>query len=262
MPDSRRVADAIRERGLLFLAAAAPDPCRDDPGQWATEKLGYTNAGVHDEWYGLLVAVRSLVVIAPRDSAKSQCLTINNVAWRCAYSPGFEAVVFAATDDVAKKLKARIDDTIAIATPALIDRCPTKNEHETVLNNGAKITAAGAGKAVRSAHPDLLVGDDVLDEEGCRSHSGRERVNSWWYGTVEGMRHSGQTPRRWQGRTYTYGPTLSVLCGTPFHQDDLLMAAKQNAMVTWRRYASEFQDSDRLPGSWAIEANDIERDAA
>jgi hypothetical protein len=196
-----------------------------------------------------------LCIIAPRDSAKSECLTINNVAWASTTRPGFESIVFASTDTLAVRLKDRIDKALEIAAPHLIDGCPTRNEHETVLTNGAKITAAGAGKAVRGAHPDLIVGDDVLEEEDCRTSAGRQKTESWWSGTVEGMKHSGQTPRRVGRQTFTYPPTRVVLVGTPFHADDLLMSKRHNQMYGWFRYASEFDADDLVPGMWCVETN-------
>lgn len=261
MASPSRLADAYRTRHLARIAEQAPDPSRDNLAAWAETKRGFTNAGHHREWYGLVQTRAALCLLAPRDSAKSECLTVNNAAWRVIHNPGFQVFVFAATDGLAMGLKRRIDDVIEQVAPHLIDGCPARNDHRTELNNGAWVRAAGAGTAVRGAHPDLLVGDDVLTEDGCRTHEGRQKMASWWFGTVEGMRHPGATPRRVEGRTYTYPPTRVVLCGTPFHADDLLMSMKSNGQYVWRRYASEFHDTDRLPGSWAIEANDLERAA-
>lgn len=261
MIDRRRLADAFRERARARLADATPDACREDLARWAAEKMGYRNAPHHLEWYGLVQARTSLCIIAPRDSAKSECFTVNNTAWRSIYRPGHQSFVFAATDDLATKLKRRIDDAIRHAAPALIDGCKVENEHETVLHNAASIRAAGAGKAVRGAHPDLVVGDDVLEEEACRTHAGREKVRSWWLGTVEGMRHPG-TRRRVNGREVEFPPTRVVLVGTPFHADDLLMGMRSNTAYCWRRYASEFDPDDLIPGTWALEANDVTRRTA
>lgn len=252
--------DAFTERARARLAAVAHDPTDDDPALWAERRLGYVNPPHLLEWYRLLVTRPALCLVAPRDHGKSEACTIVHTAWRSRH-PGHQTYVFAATDDLATKLKARIDAALEVAAPELIIGCPTRNEHETTLTNGATITAAGAGKAVRGAHPDLIVGDDVLDEDQCRTHNGREKVRSWWFGTVEGMRHPG-TKRRVNGGDRWFEPTRVCLVGTPFHADDLLMGMRGNPGYTFRRYAAEYDPDDLVPGTYALEASDVRKAAA
>jgi hypothetical protein len=49
----------------------------------------------------------------------------------------------------------------------------------------------GAGVGARGIHPDLIVGDDVLDDDNALSSAQRKRMERWWFGTVGGMSHPG-----------------------------------------------------------------------
>ena len=122
----------------------------------------------------------------------------------------------------------------------------SKSVHESVYANGSRVTAAGAGKAVRGKHPDRIIGDDVLTEAGCLTAHQRAKTSSWWFGTVGGMSHPGTTrPVRGLGRV-SFPPTQVILVGTPFHAEDLLMSMRTNAVWHFRRYAAEFEPS-QLP---------------
>lgn len=226
--------------------------CKADPAIWAREKRGFVNASVHDEWYRLMVKEQRCTCIAPREHAKTEIWTVNQTAWRSIYQPGIWTYVFANTADQSKALKVRIDEAIHEAEPRLVDGALEKNDTTTVYANGSRITVAGAGKAVRGAHPDIIIGDDVLEEQSCLTAYQRQKTARWWFGTVSNMAHGGTT-RVHRGVRRRFPPTKIFLVGTPFHQADLLMSMKTNPVYRYYRYAAEFRPEDLVPGTMAVD---------
>ncbi len=231
---------------LATMAAAA------HPGVWAETALGYSNAAFHWEWYDLLLAEQRLALVAPRDHAKSSCVTVNYSTWRMVHTPGFQVYVFAATAELAAKLLKRVRDTVEQAAPDLLG-ADVDNATELWLTNGSRVSCAGTGKSIRGAHPDLIVGDDVLDEDSSLTALQRKRVERWWFGSVSGMAHPG-TERIVGGQRFWFRPTQIVIVGTPFHSSDLLSGMRDNPLYAFYRFAAEF-DPLALPraGSLAVE---------
>jgi hypothetical protein len=229
--------------------------CQTHPGVWAEVNLGFTNAPFHWEWYRLMIDERRLCVIAPREHAKSQVFTVNGSAWRICYRPGCWTYVFAATLTQAEELKSRIDAAVAEVRPELLAEARSLTKRETVYSNYARVTVASVGKAVRGAHPEVIIGDDVLTEDLAVTEHQRKKTASWWFGTVGGMTHPG-TWRMVPGHGRIWFPATQVfLVGTPFHSQDLLMAMRTNAVWNYRRYAAEYDVSRLVEGSWAIEVS-------
>ncbi len=226
---------------------------RTSPGVWAQDRLGHVNADVHWEWYSLAMSAPRLAVIAPREHAKTEVFAVAMTAWRSIYQPGIWTYVFAATLDQAKAIKYRIDVAMEAAEPWLVTDARVRSESISVYANGSRVTVAGTGKRVRGAHPDIIVGDDVLDETSSLTSYQRSKIARWWLGTVSGMAHP-PTTRIERGERREFPATRVVLVGTPFHSQDLLMSMKSNPLYTFRRYAAEY-DPAHLPleGSIAVD---------
>lgn len=222
--------------------------CRAHPGVWAERRRGFVNAAFHWEWYDLILTEKRSATVAPRDHAKTEVFTINQTAWRSIYFPGTWTYVFTAVKDQAEQLKERIDAAIEEVEPQLVHRARTNTKKSTVYSNWSRVTVAGAGQAVRSAHPDVIIGDDVLEEARCRTALMRRRTKDWWSGTVGGMAHSGTMRRIGGGQKVWMPPTRIYLIGTPFHADDLLLAMKKNPLYRFRRYAAEFDPAELKDG--------------
>jgi hypothetical protein len=216
-------------------------------------------APVHWEWCELAMTARRLALIAPREHSKTETFTVNATAWRAPIMPGLQTYVFAETGDMAKKLVERVWNAVEETSPWMCERKFSSQSSEKLkFANGATVEAAGAGKGVRGAHPDIIIGDDVLSEDGCRSELQRERTASWWKATVGGMSHPG-TVRRVRPTpdhgfvTMRMPPTRVFLVGTPFHEQDLLMSMRENPIYRFRRYAAEFEPEDLVDGTLAVE---------
>ena len=232
--------------------------CKAHLGVWVEQKRGYENAPLHWEWAEQAMSQRRLALVAPRDHAKTETFTVSQVAWRCTYNPGFQCYVFAQTGDQATALKARIDAALEAAEPWMVEKMHSRSKSQSVYANWSSVTVAGAGKGVRGAHPDLIVGDDVLSEGTCATAYQRKKVEEWWFGTVGNMAHPGTTRKFGPpGRTVEVRmpPTRVHLVGTPFHADDLLMGMKANPLYRFRRYAAEFAPGDLVPGTLAVDVS-------
>lgn len=231
--------------------------CKAHLGVWAEVKRGLVNADLHWEWSELAMSRSRLCVVAPREHAKTEVFTVNQIAWRCTYTPGLQCYVFAQTGDQAAALKARIDTAIEDTAPWMTaGPYAAANKTESRYANWSTVKAAGAGKGVRGEHPDLVIGDDVLEEGNTLTAHQRKAASRWWFGTVGGMAHPGTTRAIGKGehaRRVVIPPTKVHLVGTPFHRQDLLMGMRENPLYEFRRYAAEFDPGDLVPGTMAVE---------
>ena len=183
----------------------------------------------------------------------SETFSVDSCAWRIVYRPGIQCVVFTADVEVAKELKERVDTAVAQHDQDLVDGATIKNVKRTTYANGASIRVRTTGQRVRGLHPDHIVGDDVLTDENTGTHKQRKKVARWWFATVEGMAHPG-TYRVVGKHKVWFPPTTMHLVGTPFHASDLLLGMRTNPVWRYRRYAAEFDPSDLVPGTWAVDA--------
>jgi hypothetical protein len=202
---------------------------------------------LHWEWCEIRMTGKRIAVVAPREHSKSETFTINGTAWESIYRPGLWTYVFAQTGDQAKEMRDRIEAAVAEAAPWMVKPMKAANMQNMVFRNGSRVTVAGAGKSVRGAHPDVIIGDDVLEEGNCMTSFQRKRMERWWFGTIGGMTHPG-TWRPVEGRKVWMPPTRVFLVGTPFHRKDLLMNMRENPMYEYRRYAAEFDVEDLVDG--------------
>lgn len=233
--------------------------CRAHLGVWSERKLKLQLAPVHWEWCDLAMTWSRGCVIAPREHGKSVTFAINATVWESLNTPGLWTYIFSATLDQAKALLAQLKATMELVAPWMVVGAFLDNMTEVEFANGAKVTVAGAGKAVRGAHPDRIVGDDVLEEDSCMTELGRKRTHRWWFGSVGGMAHPGTVrkvrTRWWDDRvSLQMPPTRIMLVGTPFHERDLLMSARSSGIYRFRRYAAEFDPAACVRGTLAVEA--------
>lgn len=222
--------------------------CKAHPGVWAEKKRGFDNSPLHWEWYDLVMTAARMAVVAPREHAKTEVFTVNATAWRCIYTPGLWTYIFAQTGDQAVALKARIDQVIETTAPWMITRAKKMSSQVSQYANFSMVTCAGAGKGVRGAHPDVIIGDDVLSEGSSMTAHQRKKTREWWFGTVSGMEHPGVVRDFGGPSRFQFGGTRVFLVGTPFHAQDLLMDMRENPLYRFRRYQAEFDPNDLVDG--------------
>lgn len=233
--------------------------CAAHLGVWTARRLGLAMAPVHWEWSELAMRHHRLALVAPREHGKTEALSVNATVWRSIYEPGCWSYLFAQTLDQAKALLGRVVACMETVRPDLVDAATENSAVSVVFGNGSKVSTAGAGKRVRGAHPDVIVGDDILDEDNTGSGHQRRKVARWWFGSVVNMAHPGVTRRvRDSAGRVTLrpmSPTRIHLVGTPFHQSDLLLGMRGNALWRFYRYAAEAFPEQLVDGTLAVEAS-------
>lgn len=220
-------------------------------GIWTERRAGLPMSPLHWEWCNLRMTARRLAVIAPREHAKSETFTVNGTVWESIYNPGLWTYIFANTAEQAEKNLAKILQIMEMTAPWMVSGAHENNKRRVVFANYATIDVAGAGKAVRGAHPDVIIGDDVLVEDKTHTALQRLRTSRWWNGTIGGMPHPGTLRVLGKGDTAKrvwMPPSRVYLVGTPFHKADLLMSMKKNPVYEFRRYAAEFHPGDLVDG--------------
>ena len=245
-------ADELAQRALsLPLDQLDELLCKAHLGEWTQRRMGLDMTPLHWEWCELRMHAQRLAVVAPREHAKSETFTINGTAWESIYTPGLWTYIFAQSGDQAKVMLQRVIAAVEKVHPWMVDGAHQRNSTTVTFANYSKVDVAGSGKSVRGVHPDVIIGDDVLEEGSTQTAMQRKRVEKWWLGAVGGMAHPGTKRTVGRGelaKDVMMPPTRVFLVGTPFHQQDLLMGMKDNPVYRFRRYAAEFHPDELVDG--------------
>ena len=135
--------------------------------------------------------------------------------------------IFSDTQLQANEMVDRCYLEIERVYPELTVRMHKNDVMEKRLRNGFRFMGRGAGSSVRGAHPDLIIGDDVLNDQNCENNQGREKIKKWWMQTVTNMAK----------------PTSAIILeGTVQHELDLLMSMKENPAYLMKIYSAEVED--------------------
>ncbi len=202
---------------------------------WSEYVRGFKNPPHIQEWCGLINQVlfeglRRLCVIAARDHAKSEVFVVDTITFLAKYGIdiGWKWVyLFCDTQDQANDMISRAKASIKECYPGLLNRMIKDDVKEKKLRNGFRFMGRGAGASVRGAHPDLIIGDDVLNDQNCETNQGREKIKRWWFGTVTNMAK----------------PTSAIILeGTVQHELDLLMTMKDSPAYLTKVYPAEIED--------------------
>lgn len=225
--------DTITERlKKLSKTALHEGALKYDLDYWSHHIRRFENPLHIKEWYGLIDQVlfqglRRLCVIAPRDHAKSEVFVVSTVTYLAKYGMdlGWKWVyIFSDTQPQANEMIDRCYTEINKCYPELTNRMLKNDVMEKKLRNGFRFMGRGAGASVRGAHPDLIIGDDVLNDGNSANNQGREKIKNWWSQTVTNMAK----------------PTSAIILeGTVQHELDLLMSMKDNPSYMFRKYSAE-----------------------
>ena len=219
-----------------------------DLSYWAEHIRGFNNPPHIQEWCSLIDQVihggiKRLCVIAPRDHAKSEVFAIDTLTYLAKYGPLLRMPIkwvylFSDTQEQANEIVERAAQAIADCYPELMQKMIKNDVRDKRLRNGFRFNGKGAGASVRGAHPDLIIGDDVLNDSNCETNLGREKLKKWWFGTVTNM----------------CKPTSAmILEGTVQHELDLLMRMKKNPAYRTFTYPASKPIPKRLIEEWKAE---------
>lgn len=214
----------------------------------------------HVTWGEALQDYARLVILAPRDHGKTW-EELCYVWWRCwrhgldphtgerdPAAGTFRAVLFGAVMQNALELMERFlelgdannDGVLGgiVPQPGSASRTALKamrSARHVRTTNGADVQVRSFRGSPRGLHPDLVVGDDVLDDKNMATAYQREKVWKKWVGTIEPMVN------------VAAGGQI-VLVGTAFHYTDLLHRLKpspdNDTGYAWMKFKALDDDAD------------------
>tara|TARA_R100000988_G_scaffold29757_1_gene15182 strand:- start:2164 stop:3582 length:1419 start_codon:yes stop_codon:yes gene_type:complete len=139
---------------------------------------GFQLANFHKEWYENAEKHNKICVIASRDHGKSVFFRVY-LLWKMAYNPGTEVLFFSHSQHQSIDHMAKLDELIMM-TPALAHLKPVRGWAKQLfkMSNKSSIRAMSIGKAVRGAHPDIVILDDILSSE---ADTQLKSISTWFY---------------------------------------------------------------------------------
>lgn len=204
--------------------------------------LGWQLARHHAHWVEQLNKEDRYCVKASRDHGKS-VLFLCYLLWKVTFEERTDAIIFSHSLDQTIRHMRFIDEMIMM-TPILRHLRSKDAWAKTYFGftNGSRVTAKSVGGAVRGAHPDLILCDDIL---WGTTESELKKVATWYYEVmIPTLHHSGKL----------------MIVGTPFTPTDLYteLESKEGYIVeTWP--AINEKGEPLWPERWDLEALDERR---
>jgi predicted phage terminase large subunit-like protein len=143
-----------------------------------------------------------IAIAAPRGHAKSTIVSLVYVLWCILYSKERLILIVSNTTEQAVALLKDIKHQLR-SNPLIVSDFPEIcrgkmpkpwRENKIQLRNGAMICVYGAGQSPRGIkndkdRPGLIIADDLEDEERVESEEQREKLRSWFSGTLLNTGH-------------------------------------------------------------------------
>lgn len=230
---------------------------RDDPNTFIEyvirdERTGQplVQAPVHEAWHELASEYDRLLIWAAIEHGKSTQLSISRPMWELGRNPSLRVAVVSNTHNQAVKIVRTIARYVELSSelrrvfPKLLPGKPWTDESITVqrpfTSKDPSIQACGVHGNILGSRIDLLILDDVLDYENCRTELLRKELWDWYTATLS-------------GRLTAKARVLVV--GTAFHPEDLLHRLAKH--VSWRAMRFPVLDPNtgqsRWPEAWPLE---------
>jgi len=204
---------------------------------------GYQLTGFHNEWFEGAESNNKVCIIASRDHGKSVFFRCY-ILWKMTYNPGTEVLFFSHSQHQSIDHMSKMDELI-VTTPALAHLKPKRGWAKQLFRftNKSSVRAMSVGKAVRGAHPDIVVLDDILSSEASTQ---LKAISTWFYTALLPVLHH-----------------TAQLCivGTPFSFTDLYAELKKLDGYWVKEYPSiSEQTGDPLwPERWSLEALNVRK---
>ena len=167
---------------------------KDNLGYYA-ELIGFPPSWHHSNWLNLLEdkSNSKLVVLAPRNHAKSTDFSIIYPSWEIGNRPQVRIIIVssAASQSQAflRSIKYLIEDEpnyFNIFGNLKPDRPEKWTEREVIVNRpitkekDPTVSTLGAGGAILSKRADIIICDDILNKENTRTPEQRQKLKEWF----------------------------------------------------------------------------------
>ena len=204
--------------------------------------LGWQLSHHHAAWVHNLHTHDRYCVKAARDHGKS-VLFLSYLLWRVAFTPKTKAIIFSHSLDQTIRHMRFMDDMIQ-STPILKHLRSKDSWAKTYFGftNGSFVSAKSVGGAVRGAHPDIILCDDIL---WGTTDTELQKVASWFYEVmVPTLHHSAKL----------------MIVGTPFTPTDLYTELESKDGYLVETYPAINERGECLwPERWDLDALDVRR---
>lgn len=212
-------------------------------------------AEFHRELYRTLLVEQYAAIAAPREHAKSTCVSVIFVLYCCCYKLRRFIVLISDTQPQAALQLAAVKEEMEGNAALIADFGNLVGDRKWDINDcrtttGITLAARGAGQSLRGLRfrlyrPDLVICDDMENEEDADNPETREKLERWFVGTVLNL-----------------GKRCQVfVIGTILHYDGLLaklLDAEKFKKFVKRRYEAVDQEwhpeSVLWPAKWDLQS--------
>jgi len=224
---------------------------RQDLKLFAEYCFGFENTWFHDEWYNAIQneLIKSGLIIAPRNSAKSTCWGGVSPLWLIGRNPDLRILSISRTSTRAKdnlrfmRMNAESNDRVQEVFPyrkingrvfGLKPSSPWGEEQLTFENNRndgrPSVYAVGLEGSISGVRADIIIVDDLIDQNNVMTDSQRTKVMDFWNTVVIPTLNPG-------GRVF--------IVGTRYHAKDFYSDILDDTMYkdnTWMFPAIKLDD--------------------
>lgn len=259
--------------GEIKLARQNPVQVLDQAWQLATDITGFATkymrhfmvdqqtgaiiepAEFHRELYAILLTEQRAAIAAPREHAKSTCVSVIFVLYCICYKLRRFIVLISDTQPQAALQMAAVKEELETNVDLRADFGNLVGDKKWDINDcrtptGITLAARGAGQSLRGLRfrfyrPDLVICDDMENEEDVSNPETREKLERWFVGTVLNLGKKCQV----------------FVIGTILHYDGLLaklLDPEKFKKFVKRRYEAVDQEwrpeSVLWPAKWDIQS--------
>lgn len=188
-------------------------------------------APMHQAWQSLMSSHRRLLIWSHTEGGKTQQVSIGRTLYELGRNANQRIVVISNTHEQAAKIvrtAAKYIESsaeLAMVFPHLKKGDPWTSHHlfvqRPVMSKDPSLQACGIHGNIVGARIDLLILDDVLDYENCRTPAAREDLWKWIHATLIGRLT--KDARIW-------------IVGNAYHPDDTLHRFARQSQWTALRY--------------------------
>lgn len=251
--ESTRQADAIHcQLARTDINAFMSYVMRDESTGFPIEQ-----SPIHEAWHELADEYKRLIIWSHVESGKTSQLTIGRTLFELGKNPALKIVILSNVHEQAVKIVRTIARYIEESAelrrvfPKLLKGDPWINNQLYVQRptraKDPSVQAIGIHGSILGARVDLVVIDDILDPENCRTEAQRKDLWDWYHATIPGR--------------LTQNARVLVV-GTAFHPGDFLHQLAKHPGWTARRFPilDPSTNQTRWPERWSMKRIEEKRE--
>lgn len=248
-PAMIRAAHVDSEKALCLLARRDPNAFMEYVLRDEHTGEPIAQAPIHESWQDNANQHDRVVIWSHTEAGKTSQLSIGRVLYEIGRSPNIRVAVISNTHDQAAKIVRAIAKYLESSAefkdvfPGIERSEPWTSSQlfirRQVTSKDPTIQACGVHGNITGARIDLLILDDILDFENCRTPGLRQDLWDWYHATLAGRLTKG----------------ARVICvGTAYHPDDFLhRLARQPGWAAFRYpVIDDVTGESRWPDRWPL----------